>query len=94
MLSRLQAIIHHGFEKKIDAIGFDVFRITYHIVLLIEVVDLYRFRHLAYDAVPYVSAGDINIPFLPNLWVAVLCMAILGFLHGLLWWLTILWSCA
>lgn len=71
-------IVNRGFEKKIDAIGLDLFRITYHIVLLCEIVTLFQLRHLVYDAIPFIYPSDMGISFMLITWMVIVCFLILG----------------
>lgn len=60
------------FNDKVDAIGLSVFRMCYTLVLFCEVLQLFKFRHLVYDADPYRYIGDIDVWYLFVFWFITL----------------------
>ena len=75
MLARLNKIIARAYDKKIDASGLALFRITFCMVQLCEVFQLFYFRHLVFDKIPFVETAEIDFA------VPLLCwMIALGFL--------------
>lgn len=64
-----------AYDKKIDGTGLAVFRILYSIVLLFEIRQIYYFRHLIFDKIPYLDLAEINFSFPLILWaISVLFM--------------------
>ncbi|HMI07817.1 MAG TPA: HTTM domain-containing protein, partial [Flavobacterium sp.] len=66
------------FNNKVDALGLSVFRMCYTLVLFAEVLQLFKFRHLIYDAVPYRYVGDIDVTYIFIFWFIILAMLFLG----------------
>lgn len=66
------------YDKKIDASGLAVFRVLYGIVLLCEVVQLFYFRHLVFDKIPYLEVSEIDFTIPLVLWMLVIFCIILG----------------
>ena len=67
-----------NFEKQVDSVGLGVFRILYSIVLLGEVAQLYYFRHLVYDKVPYVVLSEIDFGIPIIIWGASIVLVMVG----------------
>jgi predicted DCC family thiol-disulfide oxidoreductase YuxK len=70
--------LKNAFEKKIDGTGLAVFRVGYGLVLLGEIIQMYYFRHLIFDQIPYLLPGPINPSFPLIFWMAVVVLLILG----------------
>ena len=72
-------LINRLYDKKIDASGLSVFRVFYGIVLMCEVAQMFYFRHLIFDKIPYleVSEIDYSIPFI--IWMVAIVFLIFGF---------------
>jgi predicted DCC family thiol-disulfide oxidoreductase YuxK len=71
-------LIKKLYNKKIDASGLAVFRVFYGLVLLCEVIQLYYFRHLIFDKIPFLIPAEINfgIPLLA--WMVAIIFIIFG----------------
>lgn len=70
--------LRRGYEKKIDATGLAIFRIAYAIIFLAEILQMFYFRHLIFDEIPYIKEGAID-PTLPMLmWVLSVVFIIFG----------------
>ncbi len=48
------------YNKQISGLGLSVFRIAYSFVLLAEIGQMYFFRHLMFDKIPYLDKAEIN----------------------------------
>jgi hypothetical protein len=79
MYKRLYLLIEKAYAKKIDATGLGLFRIAFFSVLLFEVVELYHFRHLIFDEIPYIRPYEISFTPLLILWIGCLLFVIAGF---------------
>src|SRR5690606_15745147 len=66
------------YDKQIDAKGLAVFRIAFALVLLGEVIQLYYFRHLTFDKIPYLIPGEIEMWPILLFWMGALIFVILG----------------
>ena len=71
-------LIRKLYDKKISSKGLGVFRIFFSLVLLLEVIRIYRFRELYYDPIPFIepSALSAEIPFF--IWMLALVMLSMG----------------
>ena len=70
--------IEQLYHKKVDATGLAVFRICIGLVLFWEVLQLFRYRHLIFDKIPYISFSNIDFKYALLLWLLVLCCLIVG----------------
>lgn len=66
------------FNLKVNAIGLSVFRIFYSLVLFCELLQLYKFRNIIYDKVPFVNVGELDVSFLFYFWFPVVLLILLG----------------
>jgi len=66
------------YNKKIDAIGLAIFRVSFFLVFFLEVLHLFEFRHLLYDVVPYAQPADIDSTYLLVFWLIILVLLIFG----------------
>ena len=73
------SIIKKYFDKKIDAVGLAWFRVSYMLILLFDVRELYVNSNLIFDPIPFYWASDINFKYLLIIWMINLVMLILGF---------------
>ena len=71
-------IINEFFSKKVDAIGLAIFRMFFATILFLEIHQLYIFRHIIYDQVPFKQIGDIDVSFLFYFWFIVIIFLFLG----------------
>lgn len=66
------------YNKKISAIGLAIFRISFCLVLLAEIVQFYYFRHLIFDKVPYLDQAEIDFGIPIILWAISVFFIIIG----------------
>src|SRR5690554_1600910 len=78
MFKRLYQNFSRLYDKQIDAKGLALFRIAFALVLLGEVIQLYYFRHLTFDKIPYVVPGEIEMWPVLLFWMGALIFVILG----------------
>jgi len=76
MWRRFTKLIGRGFDKKIDATGLGLFRIAYSAVLFMEVIQLYRFRSLIFDPIPFIKPSDVDFGYGLICWA--ICILFLG----------------
>jgi len=74
LLRRFQQV----YDKQVDGLGLAAFRIVFSAVLLAEVAQLFYFRHLVFDVIPFVEASEIGATVPLLLWMGVLGLLILG----------------
>ena len=79
MLKKLYSTVDKYYSKKIDGTGLAYFRIAFCIIQLFEVIQLYYFRHLVYDKIPYLDKAEINFSYPLIFWMISLVMIIFGF---------------
>ncbi len=77
-LKNISTKISNLYDKKIDSIGLAVFRILYGIVLLMEAIHLFYFRHLTFDYVPYLEKAEIDFSIPILLWMVSIILIIFG----------------
>lgn len=66
------------YNKKIDASGLAVFRVAYGFVLLCEVIQLYYFRHLIFDKIPFLVPSEIDFSIALIAWMITIVFIIFG----------------
>lgn len=74
----IKAFIDKIFNTKVDALGLSVFRILYAVIISFEIANLFRFRNIVYDKIPFDYVGEINVIYIFGLWVLVLICLFLG----------------
>jgi predicted DCC family thiol-disulfide oxidoreductase YuxK len=66
------------YNKQVDGAGLAIFRICFGLILLFEVVSLYRFRHIIFDVVPFLQPYDISFTAPLFIWMGAIGLLILG----------------
>ncbi len=66
------------YNKKIDASGLAVFRIFYGLVLLADVIQLFYFRHLIFDEIPFLVPSEIDFSIPLIAWMITIIFIIFG----------------
>ena len=74
----IKTFIKNIFDSKVDALGLSIFRIAYAIILLCETLQLYKFRHVIYDDIPFQYVGEINVQFIFWFWFVILGFLLFG----------------
>ncbi len=72
-------IFEHLYNKKIDGRGLSIFRIAFTIILFFEVFQLFYFRHLIFDVIPYIESYEIAVYPIFIFWFLALLFLLLGF---------------
>lgn len=67
------------FENLADPCGLAVFRVLYATVLLLEVLQLLKFKHLIFDRDPYLAPGEVKIEVIAMLWIPALILLAVGY---------------
>jgi predicted DCC family thiol-disulfide oxidoreductase YuxK len=68
-----------AYDKKIDGIGLALFRIIFGITLFMEALEIYKYRHLIYDPIPYIDLPEIDLTFGLVIWLVTILFIIIGF---------------
>ncbi|MBX2924898.1 MAG: hypothetical protein KF746_22045 [Chitinophagaceae bacterium] len=71
-------IITRLYDKKVDAVGLSIFRICYAAVLFFEVLQIYKFRHLIFDKIPFIEPYEVNLTPALAAWMLSILMVLLG----------------
>lgn len=77
-MKRFYKLIERLYDKKIDASGLAVFRVLYGLILLGEVNQMYNFRHLMFDKIPFLVHADFDHSYLLITWMISLVFLIAG----------------
>jgi predicted DCC family thiol-disulfide oxidoreductase YuxK len=65
------------YDKEIDGRGLAVFRICFSLILLADVTQMFFFRHLMFDKVPYMRPNEIDMwPLLLFWWLALALLSL------------------
>lgn len=67
------------YNKQISSKGLGIFRIFFFLNLLLEVIRIFRYRHLYFDPIPFVEESILSKEFIWYVWFAVLVSIIIGF---------------
>jgi hypothetical protein len=78
MYKKFAASLRTTFDKKIDGTGLAVFRITYALVLLCEIAQMYYFRHLIFDKIPYIDRAEIDFGIPISIWFIAVLFILFG----------------
>lgn len=66
------------YNKEIDGTGLAIFRIAYSTIFLAEIIQIFFFRHLIFDRIPYIDEGAIDVTFPLMVWMVFVILIILG----------------
>jgi len=75
MLEKLQLFLF----KNISPAGLAIFRIGYGINFLLEILNIFNYRQLYFDKIPYLDFYFLDIAVLLLLWIIIIVFLILGF---------------
>ncbi|WP_289037846.1 DCC1-like thiol-disulfide oxidoreductase family protein [uncultured Zobellia sp.] len=74
----MKRIITRLYDKKIDASGLAIFRLCFSLVMLCEVIQIFYFRHLIYDKIPYIELSEIDYTIPLILWMVSIVFLAIG----------------
>ncbi|MFC6998587.1 hypothetical protein [Rufibacter roseus] len=66
------------YKTEVPSEGLAVFRIAYASVLFFEIVQMFYFRKLIFDPIPYIEYAEINLTFVLICWLIALLSLALG----------------
>lgn len=78
-MKKIWKIFKDLYNKKIDGRGLAIFRIAFTTVLLFEVFQLFYFRHLIFDVIPYIETYEIAVYPIFIFWIMALLFLLFGF---------------
>jgi predicted DCC family thiol-disulfide oxidoreductase YuxK len=70
--------LRKSFDKQIDGTGLAVFRIAYCLVLLCEIAQMFYFRYLIFDKIPYLEPAEINFGIPISIWFIAVVFVLFG----------------
>lgn len=78
-MKKIFSIIETQFDKKVSAKGLGLFRIAYGLVLFMEVFELFRFKELIFDEVPFLIPYEVDFKYLLLFWCFSIVCIIIGY---------------
>ncbi|MBC5993716.1 hypothetical protein [Pontibacter cellulosilyticus] len=66
-------------RNKVTGLGLSVFRVFFSSVLFVEVANLFYFRHLYFNPIPYVVESELSFSLVLLCWLGVLLLLAAGF---------------
>ncbi|MFM2200900.1 MAG: hypothetical protein RL040_100, partial [Bacteroidota bacterium] len=66
------------YSKQVNATGLAIFRMAYFMNFFMEVLQLFEFRHLMYDTVPFIQPADIDPSYILVFWLVTIACLVLG----------------
>jgi predicted DCC family thiol-disulfide oxidoreductase YuxK len=78
-MKKITNFLRKSYDKKIDGTGLAVFRIAYSIVLLCEIGQMFYFKELIFDKIPFIDKAEINFGIPIAIWFISVLMILFGF---------------
>lgn len=78
MLKPLKNLFLKFYNKEVEGTGLAIFRIFYCLVLLGEISQMFYFRHLIFDAVPFLNTPEINFAIPIGIWFLSVVFILFG----------------
>lgn len=75
---KISSLLKRSYDKKIDGSGLAIFRIVYSLVLLCEIGQMYYFRHLIFDPIPFLQLPEIKFSFPILIWFTSVVFILFG----------------
>jgi hypothetical protein len=72
MFGKFSSMITRLYDKQIDATGLALFRILYFANLFFEVLQIFNFRHLIFDKIPFVEGNEVAVGIGLVIWLVSL----------------------
>ena len=77
-MKKINLFLRKSFDKKIDGTGLAVFRIAYSLVLLCEIAQMFYFRYLIFDKIPYLEPAEIDFGIPISIWFIAVVFILFG----------------
>ncbi|MGV3697917.1 DCC1-like thiol-disulfide oxidoreductase family protein [Flavobacterium sp.] len=77
-MKKIKQFLRNSYDKQIDGTGLAIFRIAYTLVLLCEIAQMFYFRHLIFDGVPYIEEAEIEFGIPIGLWFLSVVFLLFG----------------
>ena len=78
-MNKITKVLRMAFDKQIDGTGLAVFRIAYSVVLFCEILQMFYFRHLIFDKIPYLDEAEISFAIPIAIWGISVLFVMFGF---------------
>jgi len=77
-MKKISKFLENSFNKTISGKGLAVFRITYSLVLLCEIAQMFYFKELIFDKIPFVNPAEINFGIPIAIWFFAVLLLMFG----------------
>ena len=77
-MKKITKFLKNSFDKSISGKGLAVFRITYSLVLLCEIAQMFYFKELIFDKIPFIDKAEINFGIPIAIWFVSVLMLVFG----------------
>ena len=88
----LEQIRFNLIDRKISPIGLGLFRIVYCLVLLLEIFEIFQFRHLIFDPIPFIKMAEFSFGWLLLVWMLVILTLMVGWQSRIMAWANYVFS--
>ncbi|GAA4233973.1 hypothetical protein GCM10022291_12340 [Postechiella marina] len=75
---KITKFLKNSYKKEIDGTGLAVFRIAYAIVLLCEIAQMFYFKALIFDKIPFIDSAEINFGIPIGIWFISVVFILFG----------------
>lgn len=77
-MKKLNQFYNKIYNKQIDGTGLAIFRICYSTILLCEILQMFYFRHLIFDEIPYLNLPEISSAIPIIIWAISVAFVLFG----------------
>lgn len=77
-MSSIKRFLKKSFDKTIDGTGLAIFRIAYSSVLLCEIAQMFYFKELIFDKVPFIDKAEIYFGLPIGIWFLSVLLLVFG----------------
>jgi predicted DCC family thiol-disulfide oxidoreductase YuxK len=77
-MKRIAKFLKNSFDKSIDGTGLAVFRMAYSFVLLCEITQMFYFKELIFDKIPFIDKAEINFGIPIAIWFFSVFLLLFG----------------
>lgn len=77
-MKNIITFLNNSFDKQIDGTGLAIFRMAYSVVLLCEIMQMYYFKELIFDKIPFIDSAEINFGIPIGIWFISVVFILFG----------------
>ncbi|MES2417278.1 MAG: DCC1-like thiol-disulfide oxidoreductase family protein [Bacteroidota bacterium] len=77
-MNKVTNFLRNSYKKSIDGTGLAVFRILYSLVLLCEIAQMFYFKELIFDKIPFIDKAEINFGIPIAIWFISVLLILFG----------------